>query len=67
MTQDDREWHGQVCICCPFCGGMAELGDESALHTEPICQAFDELDAEDYVHAVYEILTATADPSKQSS
>jgi hypothetical protein len=62
-----REFKAQVRIICPFCGGLADLGDDGVVHMLPTCKAFDEMDVEDYVHAVHEFIQKTAKPENKPS
>jgi hypothetical protein len=57
----------EVEIVCPFCRGRAFLGFEGAMHAQPACKAFLELEADAYVHEVYEFVQKTKDPGAQAS
>jgi hypothetical protein len=57
----------EIEIICPFCNGKALIGYEGAMHLEPVCKTFSELDVEDYVHECYEIFKKTSLPKEQQS
>jgi hypothetical protein len=57
----------EVEIICPFCNGTAFLGFEGAMHAQPACTTFLELEADAYVHEVYEFVQKTKDPGAQVS
>ena len=41
-------------FACPFCGGkgVARVQQRSVMHTAPFCDKFQEMDVEDFIHAV---------------
>jgi hypothetical protein len=57
----------EVQVICPFCNGKAYLGFDGAMHEQPACTAFLELEADEYVHEVHEFVQKTKDHGAQPS